>query len=132
MVTETQIKRRAFTVLLESVSEYQNWNDKEIQQSKVKGTVRIVCILNKYSLTNKRVLRLMRIWERVRIENEMQLLVEELRRIEDQFNVVTLLHLNQYCKDRMQSVFYTWLANCSLPDVSRQNHRRFMSQNSSK
>lgn len=85
---------------------------------KVKGTVKLVCIMNRYAFTNKRVLRMMRIWERVRIENEMQLLVSELRTIEDQLNNVTLLHMNQYCKDRMQSFFYTWLANCSAPDIS--------------
>lgn len=55
----------------------------------------------------------MRIWERVRIENEMQLLVKELTTIGNQFKVISLLHLNQYCKDRLSSVFYTWLANCS-------------------
>ena len=55
----------------------------------------------------------MRIWERVRIENEMQLLVKELTTIENQFKVISLLQMNQYAKERLQSVFYTWLANCS-------------------
>ena len=84
----------------------------------MKGTVKMVCILNRYSFTNKRVLRLMRIWECVRIENEMQLLVKELTTIENQYKVVSLLQLNQYCKDRLSSVFYTWLANCAQYDNS--------------
>ena len=39
--------------------------------------------MNRYAFTNKRVLRLMRIWERVRIENEIKLLNSELKTIED-------------------------------------------------
>ena len=87
----------------------QDWG---VGDDKVKATVKVLCILNRYSFTNKRVLRLMRIWERVRIENEMQLLVRELTTIENQFKVISLLQMNQYCKDRLSSVFYTWLANC--------------------
>ena len=51
--------------------ELEQWQDSELRKSKVKGIVKMVCFLNRYSFTNKRVLRLMRIWERVRIENEM-------------------------------------------------------------
>ena len=51
--------------------ELEQWQDSELRKSKVKGIVKMVCFLNWYSFTNKRVLRLMRIWERVRIENEM-------------------------------------------------------------
>lgn len=96
--------------------ELTQWNNSEVCEVKTKATVKMICIMNRYAFTNKRVLRLMRIWERVRIENEMQLLVHELKTIENQYSVVTLLHLNQYCKDRMQSFFYTWLANCSTPE----------------
>lgn len=59
------------------------WSNADVRDLKVKGTVKLICILNRYSFTNKRVLRLMRIWERVRIENEMQLLVKELTTIEN-------------------------------------------------
>lgn len=55
--------------------EFGNWKIESLRDSKVKGTVKLICIMNRYAFTNKRVLRLMRIWERVRIENEMQLLV---------------------------------------------------------
>ena len=96
--------------------ELTQWNNSVVCEVKTKETVKMICIMNRYAFTNKRVLRLMRIWERVRIENEMQLLVHELKTIENQYSVVTLLHLNQYCKDRMQSFFYTWLANCSTPE----------------
>ena len=60
---------------------------------------------------------MMRIWERVRIENEMQLLVKELNTIENQYKRISLLEMNQYCKDRISSVFYTWLANCASYDT---------------
>ena len=56
--------------------------------------VRLIGLHNRYSFTNKRVLRLMRIWERIRIESEMQFLVEELTTIENKYRNVTLLQLN--------------------------------------
>ena len=66
-------------------------------------------MLNRYAFTNRRVLRLMRIWERVRIENEMEYLVQELTTIENQYRKMALLEMNQFCKEKLQSVFYTWL-----------------------
>ena len=99
------------------------WTDANVRDSKVKGTVKLVCILNRYSFTNKRVLRLMRIWERVRLDHEMQLLGRELMTIENQFKKVSLLHLNQFCKDRLSSVFYTWLANCASYETTTNPQR---------
>lgn len=113
--------------------ELEAWQDADVRESKIKGTVKLICMLNRYSFTNKRVLRMMRIWERVRIENEMQLLVKELTTIENQFKVITLLQMNQYCKDRLSSVFYTWLANCDSYDtraITKKQMTGSTSQNS--
>ena len=97
---------------------FDSWTDESVRDAKIRSSLRLICILNRYAFTNKRVLRFMRIWERVRIENEMQLLVKELTTIENQYKIVSLLQMNQYCKDRLQGVFYTWLANCCAPDSS--------------
>ena len=60
----------------------------------------------------------MRIWERVRIENEMEYLVQELTTIENQYRKMALLEMNQFCKEKLQSVFYTWLGNALVDDIS--------------
>ena len=85
------------------------WTDPKSRDSKILGAVKLIGMLNRYAFTNKRVLRLMRIWERVRIENEMEYLVQELTTIENQYRKMALLEMNQFCKEKLQSVFYTWL-----------------------
>ena len=43
--------------------------------------------------------------------------------------------MNQYCKDRLSSVFYTWLANCESYDtrmIQRKQMTGSTSQNSQK
>ena len=121
--TQRRVNGKTVAKKIEKV-ELTQWQDYDVRESKVKGIVKMVCFLNRYSFTNRRVLRLMRIWERVRIENEMQLLVKELTTIENQFKVISLLQMNQYCKDRLSSVFYTWLANCASYDSRTPMHRK--------